>query len=384
MFIARAVSSAGSYMQIVAATWYVYKLTGDAASVGLLSALGLGPVIVGGPIGGALADRFDPRRLSIVLYLLQALPATAMAVLDLVGDLPLGWLYALVFAGAVPYSLNSPVISLIGPYTVPEQYRAAALAQASMMFNLTRLAGAVAGGFLVHLVGIGAAFTVNAASYLLVALVLAGTTLVDEVTRSGRAASSSSVREILRLTRVVVVGVGVFFIFVAPVEQLMPTVAEEHGMTAAAVGLLIGAIGLGAVAANPFIARPGAARRRRVMAIGMFLAAPGMAVLAITPHHGIAIDLLAAFVIGFGWEFVFIGGQTALAVDVPADVRGRTMGLFFVLVTGTTAVGAVGLGALIKSWGLTAAFLVTAAAVTITGSALVVIGHRPVPAEFSR
>ena len=72
LFIARTASSAGSYMQIVAATWYTYKLTGSAASVGLLSALALGPAIVGGPIGGALADRFDPKRLSVVLYLLQA------------------------------------------------------------------------------------------------------------------------------------------------------------------------------------------------------------------------------------------------------------------------------------------------------------------------
>ena len=111
LFIARAVSSAGSYMQIVAVTWYAYKLTGSAASVGLLSALALGPAIVGGPIGGALADRYEPRRLAIVLYLLQGIPATAMAIMDLTGELPLGWLYALVFAGAIPYSLNCPVIS---------------------------------------------------------------------------------------------------------------------------------------------------------------------------------------------------------------------------------------------------------------------------------
>ena len=89
-------------MQIVAATWFAYEITGNAASVGLLSALALGPAIVGGPIGGALADRFDPRRLAVVLYLLQAVPATLLAVLDLLGDLPLGWLYALIFTGAIP------------------------------------------------------------------------------------------------------------------------------------------------------------------------------------------------------------------------------------------------------------------------------------------
>ena len=372
LFTARAVSSAGSYMQIVAVTWYAYMITGSAASIGLLSALAMGPAIVGGPIGGALADRFDPRRLAMALYLLQALPATVMAVMDLIGDLPLGWLYALVFAGAVPRSLNSPVISLVGPYTVPEEYRGAALAQASMMFNVTRFAGAVVGGFVVHWVGIGAAFAFNAASYLLVAAVLAGTTLASDAGhRSEVAELPDSEGDALRLARLAALGVGVFFVFVAPVEQLMPTVAEEHGMTAAAVGMLVGAIGVGAMVANPIIGRDRSPLRRRwLMATGLLLAAPGMISLAITPQHGLPIDLVAAALIGFGWEFVFVGGQSTVALEVPAAVRGRMMGLFFVLVTATTALGAVGLGFLIERWGMPTTFLLTAAVVVAAGVAL--------------
>lgn len=372
-------------MQIVAITWYAYKLTGSAASVGLLSALALGPAVVGGPIGGALADRFEPRRLAIVLYVLQALPATAMAVMDLTGHLPLGWLYALVFAGAIPYSLNCPVSSLVGSYTVPPEYRQSALALASMMFNLTRLAGAVGGGFLVHWFGIGSALAVNAASYLLVAAVLVVTPLVSGVERPG---SSSAVATdtphtsedggALQLTRLAMVGVAVFFVFIAPIEQLMPTVATEHGMTAAAVGLLIGAIGVGAILANPIISRLGnsAVRRRRLMGVGLLLAVPGMVELAITPRHGIAIDLIGAMLIGFGWEFVFVAGQTAIAIEVPAGVRGRMMGVFFVLVTATTALGAVGLGVLINTWGMVPVFLVTAAVAASAGVALLLSrGH---------
>ena len=359
-------------MQIVAATWYAYKVTGSATSIGLLSALALGPAIVGGPIGGALADRFDPRRLAVTLYVLQAVPATVMAVMDLVGDLPVGWLYALTFAGAIPYSLNSPVVSLVGPSTVPEEYRSAALAQSSMMFNVTRFAGAVAGGFLVHWVGIGAAFAFNALSYLLVAAVLDRTTPVAEVGRRSPATESPDPGGgALRLARLAALGVGAFFVFVAPVEQLMPTVAEEHGMTAAAVGLLIGAIGVGAMVANPIIGKDRAPdRRRRLMATGLLLAAPGMISLAITPRHGLPVDLVAAAAIGFGWEFVFVGGQSTVAMDAPAAIRGRMMGLFFVLVTATTALGAVGLGVLINMWGMPMTFLLTAAVVVVIGLAL--------------
>ncbi len=381
-------------MQIVASTWYVFSITGSAASVGLLSALALGPSIVGGPIGGALADRYEPRQLAIVLYLLQGLPAAVMAVMALAGDLPVEWLYVLVFAGAIPYSLNCPVISLVGPYTVPEEYRQAALAQSSMMFNLTRLGGAVVGGFIVHWVGIGAAFSFNAASYFLVAAVLAGTPLVSDVNRTGPPttpppaggqsppatddAGSLSLVRVMSLVKLTAVGVGVFFVFVAPVEQLMPMVAMEHGLMASYVGLLIGAIGVGAIAANPVIGRVGnsAGRRRRLMATGLFLAAAGMIELAITPYHGIAVDLIGAFVIGFGWEFVFVGGQATIATEVPERVRGRMMGLFFVLVTATTAVGAVGLGALIDTVGMRTTFLATSVLVVAAGMALLTMAPR--------
>ena len=66
VFFARAVSSAGSYMQVVAASWLVYHLTNSAIAVGVLTSLALGPALVGGPIGGVLADRYDPRRLAMM------------------------------------------------------------------------------------------------------------------------------------------------------------------------------------------------------------------------------------------------------------------------------------------------------------------------------
>jgi len=390
LFIAGGFSSAGSYMQIVAVTWYAYKLTGSAASVGLLSALALGPSIVGSPIGGALADRFEPRRLALVLYLFQGASAAVLAVIDLAGELSIGWLYALVFVGAIPYGLNCPVIALVSVGTLPEECRQIGLAQSSMMFNITRLGGAVIGGFVVHRLGIGTAFALNAASYFLVAVVLTRITVVtkglqespnrddgqsdDELTSGGHSKDVGA----LSFVRLASVGVGVFFTVVAPVEQLMPTVAQEHGMTASAVGLLIGAIGVGAILANPIIVRTNKspAHRRRLMAIGFFIAAPGMIELAVTPHNGMAIDLMGALVIGFGWEFVYISGQMTVATEVPEGIRGRMMGLFFVLVTGTTAVGAVLLGLLINTVGITKAFLATSTMAAAAGVALLALGSR--------
>ncbi len=377
IFIARAISSAGSYMQVVAATWYAFYLTGNPMSVGVLSALALGPAIVGSPIGGSLADRYDPRRLAMVLSLLQAIPAALMAALAIFGELNIGALYVLVFAGAIPFSLNQPVITLIAPYTVPEEFRQTAVARTSMIYNVTRLLGAVAGGFIVQALGVGFAFAANAVSYVAVAVVLATTHLVSEVTRrSATAGLLSGVREGWgqRFLRLVAVGVAVFFTLVAPIEQLMPTVAQEHGMTASAVGILVGAIGLGALLANPLIGRRNNTpyRRRQLMATGLFLAAIGMILLSVTPEQGIAVDVFGATLIGFGWEFVFVAGQSTVAVEVPPDIRGRMMGMFFVIVTATTALGALLVSLLIGRLGLLPAFLLTAGIVTVAGIGVVV------------
>ena len=85
---------------------------------------------------------------------------------------------------------------------------------------------------------------------------------------------------------------------------------------------------------------------------------------------------MGALVIGFGWEFVYISGQMTVATEVPEGIRGRMMGLFFVLVTGTTAVGAVLLGLLINTVGITRAFLATSTMAAAAGVALLAVGSR--------
>lgn len=372
--IAQAFSAAGYFMQLVAATWYVYSTTGSASSVGILAAVAMGPALVGSPLGGALLDRFDPRRLAVLLTVAQAVPAAAMAILDIVGELSVGWLYLLTLAGAIPASLNQPVTALVIPYTLPAQYRTSAVALSSMIFNIMRLFGAALGGLIVEWAGVGGAFSINAFSYLVLAVVFARTDLLsDEDAHVQQPVGKPGGREWLTpMIRLGGLAVAVFFVLIAPVEQLMPVVAKEHGLNARYVGFLLGAIGVGAMLANRSLHRwnVGGHRRQQLMAAGLLCAAAGMVFLALTPSQGIVIDLLAAALIGFGWELVFIAGKSTVAIDVPAPFRGRLMGMFFLLVTAATAAGTMGLGLLHEWLGLTWTFLI-AAAVSGAAGALV-------------
>src|SRR5205085_6287776 len=91
---ARAVSAAGSWMQTVAAGWLVYDLTHNATAVGLLTVLNRGPGFILSTYGGELADRYDRRRLGVILYIAQAIPAAILAVFVWDGDNGLLLVYA--------------------------------------------------------------------------------------------------------------------------------------------------------------------------------------------------------------------------------------------------------------------------------------------------
>lgn len=423
IFIAQAFPTAGAFMQIAAATWFAYRLTDSAAAVGVLAVLAIGPAIVGGPVGGVLLDRFDPRRLAIVLSLIAAIPPGLMAAMDAAGDLSLGWLYALVFAGAIPRSMYEPVVSLIGPSMVAVEHRHSAVAHMSLSYNLVRLSGAAMGGLVVHWAGVWAAFGLNALSFVIFAVILAPTRLVSDIVRRD-GESPAGLREAVRQAkavppvRIAALATVVFFALLAPVEYLMPIVAMEHGGSARSVGVLLAALGVGALLAYPIAAhRKNAGHRQQwLMSAGLLFGAAGMIALGVMPDHGIGLapdqwigdtgahrvgdlddhgigdmhdhgisetdshgigmDLPALITIGFGWELLFVGAKSTVAVQVSPEVRGRTMGLLFLVMSGCTAVGAVCLGHLHDWMEAKWVFLGIATVVLLAGGYLMSLVNR--------
>lgn len=374
-------------MQVVGAGWLVYHLTGSAMQVGVLAALALGPSLVGAPIGGVLADRFCPRKLSITLCTAQAVPAGVMAILAFAGLLSVPWIFVLVLLGAVPYSLNQPIIALVVPFTVPPELRHEAVTASSMAYNLSRLTGAVLGGVVVQVIGPGGAFALNSASYLVVAVVLLFSPVIQASCDAARAHQSSGLAGGLRtgwhvpVVRVALLGAAVFFLIVAPIEQLMPKIAADHSDGAMMLGLLLAALGIGALSVNPILrhrvhdARTGGL----AVAVGLVTATIGLALLAVSPW--LVTDFLALFIVGISWELVFVSGQGSLQLEVPRDIRGRMIGLFYLLVTGATALGALALGMLFDYLGVRTSLLLGAAVVAVGAGVLLVRPSRIGPED---
>jgi predicted MFS family arabinose efflux permease len=310
---------------------------------------------------------------------MSAIPVGLMALMAFAGHLSLGWMYVLVFAGAIPIGLIRPVIGLVGASTVPMECRHSAIALLSLSYNVSQMVGASVGGLLVHSVGAWLVFGLNAVTFLFGAATLTRVQLAPDAAgpvAAGPAASESRVAPKLRdaatvvrempFLRVAAVTGAAFFMLVAPVQYLMPAVVGKDA-PAILVGVLIGAIGVGSVLANPIIGRQktGSQQNQRLMQLGLLIATAGLVVLALGAQYGIMVGLLAAMLIGFGREFVYVGGVSTATVGVPFEMRGRSMGVLSVIVNGGCALGAIGLGLLADRLGATLMLLAAAGVVLI-------------------
>jgi MFS family permease len=355
---ARAISSFGTWMQNVAAGFLLYALSGSAMLVGLLAAVALGPSIVFAPLGGALADRFCPRKLLIVFSYLEIVGPMLMAVAAATGHLSVAVIFVGVLLNQVFASMANPVFAIVSQHSVPADLRHAAVADLSVVYQLTVFAGAILGGTVVAVIGPAWAFGANAASYLVVGTIILMSPVLQAACDAARASGDgfilAGMREGLRipLVRGVLLGAATFFVLVGPIQSLMPKIAAEHGENAMYLGLLLTGVAVGALIANPIV------RSRvtdgptawRAIAVALIICGPATVLFGFSSL--LWTDLLLLAVIGSTWETLFVSGSAAMQLDVPMHIKGRMIGVFYVAVTGCTAAGAVLMGWLFTDLGV--------------------------------
>ena len=353
----------GSWMQTVAAGYLVFKLSNNAMYVGLLAAVALGPSLVGASIGGRLADRYCPRKLSIGFALFEVLPPLTLSLLAFSDSLTVPAIFICVLALSIPHSMSQPIFALVIPYSVPEELRHDAVADTSAVYNTGQLTGAVLGGMVVQDLGAGLAFGLNALSYLIVACVLILSPILQRACDLAREHRDVSLRSGLRqgwgltVVKLALFGAATFFFLVAPIEQLMPKIAADHGEGAMLLGLLVGALTVGAIAANPFVRRwvADVQGAERTLVVGILVCAPAVLLLGLS--SSLATDIPLLMVIGFTWEMVFVSGGSSLQLDVPMEIKGRMVGVFYTLVTGAAALGAILMGVLFQDVGVSGSLI---------------------------
>jgi MFS family permease len=350
--VGAAISASGTWFQNLAAAILVYRLTGSAFALGLVGFAQFAPVLALAPWAGTLADRFDRRRLVVVLQLCNTGVAALLAALAWLGLVTTAVVISLVLALGFIAALSSPaaealVVSLVPAHDVPS-----AVALKSMTYNIARLAGPAAAGLTIAALGVAPAFAINALSYLALAL---GAFVVRPRLQARARLGSGRFRDGLDLLRrdpslvwllVIVATVG----FAAdPVNTLAPAFARSFGRPDTQAALIIAAFGGGAVTAAVAVSGRVLASPRRTAAMLAMLAL-GLALFSWS--HWLPAALVFLFVSGFGYLASNTAATSRLQLSVEDAYRGRIMALWTIAFLGLRPLASLADGAIASTAGV--------------------------------
>lgn len=366
LFIAQLASNVGTWMQTVGAQWLMGDLTHDPLKVALIQTATSLPVFLFGFPAGALGDIFDRRRVLIVSQTFMLVAAAALAVLTFSGDVTPWVLLAATFAVGTGRALTAPSWQAIQPQLVGRELipQAAALGAASV--NVSRAIGPALGGALVAAAGAEWVFGLNAVSFLGVLAVLVlwrrqrvEKALGPEHVRSAMRAGTRYVRSSPRM-KAILARSAVFVLFASAMWALLPVVARtDLGLGSGGYGLLLGAVGVGAVLGTGLLPRIRARWSLDAVVAGGSLAF-ALACGVIAWVHEEAVVAAVLVVTGFAWIAVLSSLNATAQTVLPDWVRSRGIALYIIVFQGGQAVGALIWGLVTSGWDTRVAFSVVA------------------------
>jgi MFS family permease len=332
-------------MQSVAAVWLMTSLTPSPIMTALVQTAASLPLVLFALPAGAIADMVDRRRILLASQTWMMLSSAALGLLTVRGVEDPWMLLGLTFALGAGAALTAPAWLAITLELVPRSELPAAVSLSSASLNLARAVGPAIGGLVVSLLGAGAAFLLNAASFLAVLAVLVRWRREPPVTLLPREQVFGAMRAGLRFVRHspalkrVFQRVGLFVAFASSLWALLPVVARhEMDVGAGGYGALLGSLGVGAVGGALVLPRlrvrygPDA-----LIDATCFLYAVVIAAIGALPIFPLACVLLVAC--GFAWMVPLSALNVETQSVAPAWVRARALALHLLVLQGGLALG---------------------------------------------
>lgn len=350
----------GVWIQRLALGWHAWELTESAFIVGLLASAQFLPLIVLTPFFGVLADRASVRGAAIVVQAMLASTALALGLLTITGNMTTEWLLLLAFLHGIANSAYSPVRHSLIPHLVSKNKFPSAVAINAIVFNVSRLIGPGIAGVVVAIYGLGAAYFINAVTYLPMILVMFVLRIEEEEPHpSLRKPYFTQLLEGMRYTRdhapirQVILLAAVSNFFGRGILELMPAFAAlifAGGTDELAV--LMAAAGVGAILASfLFSSRTIGAHLHQVVVIGAI--GVGLSTLLFSFVGNLVTGVLVVAMLGLFTSIVGIGSQTEVQVSVENRLRARVMSMWTITIVGGPAIGSAVAGALAGTVGAT-------------------------------
>lgn len=347
-FIGQTISNTGNWLTTIALTLLVLKLTGSGLAVGLMAAAQFGPLLVLSPLGGAIADRSDKRRLLFVTQTLEMLQSFGLAALAFMHHPPLLGLYGLALAGGVFLALDNPLRRTLVNEMVPPKDVPNAVVLYSTIVNTSRLFGPALAGLLITTVGYGWAFLVDGLSYSSVLLCLYLMNPVELRREPAAPKTKGQVRAGLRYVRSTPT-LWVSFVMLAAIGTLaynftvtLPLfVTHSLHKSSGVFTILYSLFSFGAVISALVVAHRSFMTIKHIV-LGATALGVSMLLLGLSPNVIVAAPF--AFLVGMAGILYTTTTTTLAQVQAAPQMRGRVLALQTALLAGTTPLGGPILG----------------------------------------
>ena len=365
------VSLVGTWMQAMAQSWLMHRLTGSPFMLGLLGFCQFIPVTLLTLAAGVVVDRVDTRRLIMITQACMLAQAATLAAVVATGVVQPWMVLALALAFGVINAFDLPARQSFLIEMVGKDDLSNAIALNSAAFNAARVLGPAVAGVLLATVGEAGCFWLNALSYVGVLSSLAAmrsmartagrdshATLMEGVRYAW---SVGPVRNLLILLGVAA-GLGFQYMVLLPVyaRDILKTGAQSYG-------LMVSAFGLGSLLAAVWMTRSLSRwDLRRGLLIGLVTGGVGMGLFGWS--RALPLTLVMGFLAGFGLILYVASTNTLIQITIEDRFRGRIMALYTLMFIGTAPLGALLAGWIAQHAGAPAA--TSTCAVILLGSAL--------------
>jgi MFS family permease len=360
------ISLVGTWMQTVAQSWLVYKLTGSGLLLGAVGFAGQIPVFLVAPIGGLVADRANRHRIVIATQTASMLLAFVLAALTLSGRVQVWHVFILAALLGVVNAFDIPgrqsfLVDMVGKEDLMN-----AIALNSSMFNGARVIGPAVAGILVAKLGEGWCFFANGVSYI---AVIIGLMMMKVSPRPKVSKHPPPLEHIIEgfefvnrtaPIRALMLLLGLVSITGMPYTVLMPIFADRilknggqefaaligsHDLGAVRLGILMGATGVGALlGALTLAARSG------VKGLGTWVTACcagfGLSLILFASSKSFWLSVVLLLPVGYFLMLQMACSNTLIQVMVPDALRGRAMAVYSMMFMGMAPIGALLGGAL--------------------------------------
>ena len=358
-FLGQGISLIGTWMQNIALSWLIYRLTGSVFLLGLIAFTSQIPMFILSPLTGVLTDRFNKLKLMTLAQVFFLVQALIMALLVLFNVVEIWHIITLSIVFGIISAFDAPARqSLVVDLIDSQKDLGNAIALNSALFNAARLIGPAIAGITIAAVGEGICFMINAISYFGVIGALLFVRLPAKELKKTESDFKKSFNEGFRYTfgsvpiRTLIVMLAILSLFNFPFIVLLPAYAKEIlGGGSDTLGFLMSGLGAGALTGALIMAA-----RKTVIGLGKIISV-NVVIL------GLAV-MLSSFSTQLGWSLlIFYFGGLSMILSLAAintmiqtlaeeDKRGRVMSFYAMALMGILPIGNLLAGSLASGIGI--------------------------------